>query len=78
MTRTVYVICTSEAVAEKLAARIHAGTLPVSHISEAACLLWWGLYPTPLKANHLPYAVSLSAGGKIEATKRLAAPQLAR
>lgn len=77
MTRTVYVICTSEAVAEKLAARIHAGTLPASHMSEAACLLWWGRYPTPLKANHLPYAVSLSAGGETEATRRLAAPQLA-
>ena len=77
MTRTVYVICTSEAVAEKLAARIHEGTLPASHMSEAACLLWWGLYPTPLKANHLPYAVTISTGGKIEATRRLAAPQLA-
>lgn len=77
MTRTVYVICTSEAVAEKLAARIVAGTLPVSHISERACLLWWGLYPVSLKANHLPYAVTLSAGGKIDATRRLASPQLA-
>lgn len=75
--RTVYVICTSEAAAEKLAARIHAGTLRASHISEAACLLWWGLYPTPLKAKYLPYAVSLSAGGEIEAAKRLVAPQLA-
>ena len=77
MTRTVYVICTGVEVAEKLARRIIDGTLPVSHISEAACLLWWGLYPTPLKANHLPYAVTLSTGGKIEATRRLAAPQLA-
>lgn len=74
---TVYIICTGEAVAEKLAARVHAGTLPVSHISERACLLWWGLYPTPLKAKHLPYAVTLSEGGAIEATKRLADPLLA-
>jgi hypothetical protein len=72
----VYVICTGEEVAERLASRIHAGTLPVSHISERACLLWWGLYPTPLKVNHLPYAVTLSAGGEIEATRRLAAPEL--
>ncbi len=74
---TVYVICTGVEVAEKLARRISEGTLPVSHISEAACLLWWGLYPTPLKAKHLPYAVTLSAVGKIEATRRLAAPELA-
>lgn len=74
---THYVVCTGEAVAEKIAKRIHEGTLPASHISERAVLLWWGLYPSPLKANHLPYAVTLSQGGAIEATKRLAEPLLA-
>ena len=76
MRQTVYVICTSEAVAARLALRIDEGTIPGLYRSQDDCLAWWRAYPAPLKRNHLPYEVTLSESGKIDAVKRLAAPLL--
>lgn len=65
-----YVVCTSEAVALSVAAKIFSGMLPVSHISERACMLWYNeLYNDVLKQRHKPYAVHRTATGELQAVQ---------